>query len=57
MILLSYGMTFDVDELRFAALDLDRTPQSRDYIQNIAGSRYFDERPSTPRARTGGCLP
>jgi len=45
MILLSYGMTFDVDELRFAALDRDQTPESRDYVQNIAGSRYFLERP------------
>ena len=44
MILLSYGMTFDVDELRFAVLDRDQTPESRDYIQNIAGSRYFIER-------------
>ena len=41
MILLGYGITFDVDELRFAALDRDQTPQSRDYVQNIAGSRYF----------------
>ncbi len=41
MILLSYGMTFDVDALRFAALDRDQTPESRDYIQNIEGSRYF----------------
>jgi ribosome-dependent ATPase len=45
MILLSYGMTFDVNELRFAVLDRDRTPESRDYVQNIAGSRYFLERP------------
>jgi ribosome-dependent ATPase len=45
MALLSYGMTFDVDELRFAALDRDQTPESRDYVQNIAGSRYFLERP------------
>jgi ribosome-dependent ATPase len=44
MILLSYGMTFDVNDLRFAALDRDQTPESRDYIQNIAGSRYFMER-------------
>jgi ribosome-dependent ATPase len=44
MILLSYGMTFDVNDLRFAALDRDQTPESRDYIQNIAGSRYFIER-------------
>jgi ribosome-dependent ATPase len=41
MILLSYGMTYDVENLRFAALDRDHTPASRDYIQNIAGSRYF----------------
>lgn len=45
MILLSYGMTFDVNSLRFATLDRDQTPESRDYIQNIAGSRYFLERP------------
>ncbi len=45
MILLGYGMTFDVDELRFAALDRDQTPGSRDYVQNISGSRYFIERP------------
>lgn len=45
MILLSYGMTFDVEALRFATLDRDQTPESRDYIQNIAGSRYFLERP------------
>lgn len=45
MILLSYGMTFDVNDLRFAALDRDQTPESRDYIQNIAASRYFIERP------------
>ena len=43
MVMLSYGMTFDVEELRFAALDLDQTPASRDYISNIAGSRYFLE--------------
>ena len=45
MILLGYGMTFDVDDLRFAVLDRDQTPESRDYIQSIAGSRYFIERP------------
>jgi ribosome-dependent ATPase len=44
MILLGYGITFDVDELRFAALDRDQTPESRDYVHNIAGSRYFIER-------------
>ncbi|MDH3418677.1 MAG: ribosome-associated ATPase/putative transporter RbbA [Gammaproteobacteria bacterium] len=44
MFMLGYGMTFDVDELRFAVLDRDQTPESRDYAQNIAGSGYFIER-------------
>jgi len=43
MFMLSYGYTFDIDELRFAVLDRDQTPQSREYVQNIAGSRYFIE--------------
>ena len=45
MFILGYGITMDVEDLRFAVLDLDRTPQSRDYIQNLAGSRYFIQRP------------
>lgn len=44
MLVLGYGITFDVEDLPFAVLDRDRTPESRDYIQNIAGSRYFIER-------------
>ncbi len=45
MFILGYGITLDVENLRFAVLDLDRTPASRDYIENIAGSRYFAEQP------------
>lgn len=44
MVMIGYGMSFDVEELRFAALDRDQTPASRDYLSNIAGSRYFSER-------------
>lgn len=33
----------DVEDLKFAVLDYDQSPQSRDYIHNIAGSRYFLE--------------
>lgn len=43
MLTLGYGITMDVEDLRFAVLDQDRTPQSRDYIQNLSGSRYFLE--------------
>ena len=44
MFALGYGLTFDVEDLSFAVLDQDRTPESRDYIQNISGSRYFLEK-------------
>jgi ribosome-dependent ATPase len=43
---LGYGINMDVEDLRFAVLDQDKTPQSRSYIQNLSGSRYFLEQPS-----------
>ncbi len=45
MFILGYGITFDVEDLAFAVLDRDQTPDSRDYLQNMSGSRYFIERP------------
>jgi len=45
MLALGYGITMDVEDLKFAVLDSDQTPQSREFIQNIAGSRYFIEHP------------
>jgi ribosome-dependent ATPase len=46
MLLFGFGITMDVEELRYAALDLDQTPESRAYLQNFAGSpRYFVEQP------------
>ena len=45
MFVLGYGISMDVEGLRFAVLDRDGTPESRAYVQNIAGSRYFIERP------------
>lgn len=43
MFTMGYGITMDVEDLKFSVLDRDKTPQSRDYIQNISGSRYFLE--------------
>ena len=43
LFILGYGITFDVENLNFAVLDRDQSPESRDYIQNMAGSRYFIE--------------
>ena len=45
LFVMSYGISLDVDDLRFAALDRDRTALSRDYIADIRASRYFIERP------------
>ena len=41
MFVLGKGISMDVQDLRFAVLDMDQSPESRQYIQNIAGSRYF----------------
>ncbi len=43
MFVLGFGISLDVEGLRFAVLDRDQSPESRAYIQNIAGSRYFIE--------------
>lgn len=43
MFVMGYGISMDVEDLRFSVYDQDKTPQSRNYIQNISGSRYFLE--------------
>jgi len=45
MLVFGFGITFDVENLTYAAFDHDRTPESRGYLENLAGSRYFQERP------------
>jgi ribosome-dependent ATPase len=41
LLIMGYGISMDVENLRFAVLDRDATALSRDYAGNIAGSRYF----------------
>ncbi|WP_417836282.1 ribosome-associated ATPase/putative transporter RbbA [Thalassospira tepidiphila] len=38
-----WGITFDVENLTYAVLDRDRSQESRTYIENLSGSRYFEE--------------
>ncbi len=45
MLVFGYGITMDVDSLRYAALDLDRTADSRAYLQELEGSPYFVTEP------------
>ena len=44
MLIFGFGISTDVDNLSFAVLDRDRTPESRAYIQEFTGSRYFTEK-------------
>ena len=44
MIAFGYGITFDLEDISYAVLDRDQTPESRSYLENFAGSRYFSQR-------------
>ncbi|HXK22121.1 MAG TPA: ribosome-associated ATPase/putative transporter RbbA, partial [Myxococcota bacterium] len=45
MLIFGYGLSLDVENVRFAVLDQDGTPESRDYARAYEGSHYFAERP------------
>ncbi|KAA6183477.1 ribosome-associated ATPase/putative transporter RbbA [Thiohalocapsa marina] len=45
MLVLGYGINMDVEDVRFAVLDRDQTTASRDYVLNLANSRYLVEQP------------
>ncbi|MDO8695975.1 MAG: ribosome-associated ATPase/putative transporter RbbA [Pseudomonas sp.] len=45
MVIFGYGISLDVENLRFAAFDQDNSPQSRSYLEAFRGSRYFEEHP------------
>ncbi|WP_271952507.1 ribosome-associated ATPase/putative transporter RbbA [Ruegeria faecimaris] len=48
MLVFCYGITLDIEDLDFAVLDLSQSPESRTYIAEISGSRYFN--PTVPLA-------
>ncbi|MAL77991.1 MAG: multidrug ABC transporter ATP-binding protein [Sneathiella sp.] len=52
MITFGYGISFDVEDMPFVALDQDRSIESRQLLENFRGSRYFSEQPAvaTPEA-------
>ena len=43
MVIFGYGISLDVENLRFAAFDQDNSAQSRSYLEAFRGSRYFEE--------------
>jgi ribosome-dependent ATPase len=51
MLVFGFGITTDVEHIRYASLDLDQSPESRLYLEQFAGSqRYFSRTPSTQSA-------
>ena len=50
MVATGYGITFDVEHLAFAVYDEDKTLESREFIEELQGSRYFQEHPEIKSA-------
>jgi len=46
MLVFGYGISFDVERLRYAVLDGDRSAESRALLEGFRGSRYFEEQPA-----------
>lgn len=45
MFVMGFGISMDVEDLRYAVLDRDQTTFSQNYTLNLFGSRYFIEQP------------
>ncbi|MDR4126030.1 ribosome-associated ATPase/putative transporter RbbA [Yanghanlia caeni] len=45
MAVIGFGISLDVENLNYAVLDRDQTSVSHNYALNLAGSRYFTEKP------------
>jgi len=45
MVVFGLGISTDVNNLTFAVLDRDQTPESRAYLEELRGSPYFVEKP------------
>ena len=43
MLVMGFGISMDVENLRFAVLDRDQTGLSQEYAHSLSGSRYFIE--------------
>ena len=45
MLVFGFGVSTDVNNLSFAVLDHDQSPESRAYLEELRGSSYFIEKP------------
>jgi ribosome-dependent ATPase len=54
MLVCGFGITTDVEHVRYAALDLDRSPESRRYLEQFDGAkRYFSSTAPVQSAEDG----
>ncbi|HOW58371.1 MAG TPA: ribosome-associated ATPase/putative transporter RbbA [Candidatus Omnitrophota bacterium] len=54
MLVFGFGITTDVEHVRYAAYDLDQSPESRAYLEQFAGSpRYFTRTPEVRSSAEG----
>lgn len=44
LVIFTYGISTDVDNIKFASFDQDQSPASRDYLKRFESSTYFTER-------------
>jgi len=45
MFVMGFGISMDVEDLRYAVLDRDQSTVSQSYTLSLSGSRYFSEQP------------
>ncbi len=51
MLVFGFGITTDVERIRYTSMDLDQTPESRTYLEGFAGApRYFRRTPAVNSA-------
>ncbi|MEG3766498.1 ribosome-associated ATPase/putative transporter RbbA [Alteromonas sp. 14N.309.X.WAT.G.H12] len=46
MVVIGYGITMDVEDLQYAVFDRDKSAISENYVNSLAGSRYFVTQPA-----------
>jgi len=50
MFAIGYGISFDVEHLRYAVLDQDQSLESRQFLDSFQTSKYFDRKPDIATA-------
>ena len=45
MFAFGYGISFDIEHLRFAVFDQSRSLESREFLESFEGSRFFERQP------------